>query len=400
MNIRNDFPMINNEFIYFDNAATTFKPKIVIDKINDYYTKYTSNAHRGDYSLELKVNKYYEAAREKVKSFINAKSSAEIVFTSGTTEGLNMIVFGYFSNVLKENDEIIISKSEHASNILPWFKLSNQKKLKIKYAELDEDYSITLESIKKVITPNTRVISLAHITNVIGDVRPIKEITKFAHAHNILIIVDAAQSIPHIKTDVQYLDCDFLVFSGHKMMGPTGVGVLYGKYELLDKLEPLFLGGGMNESFDNEKEVILQSLPERLEAGTRNISGILGLAAAVDYLSNIGLDNIHKYELELKEYLVDKLSKLNHINLINSRSSSGIITFNVEGIFSQDVAIYLDKYNICVRSGNHCAKVLKDIIKVSNTVRISLYAYNTKAEIDILVELLKDKNKILREMIL
>ena len=395
---REDFPMLNNNLIYLDNGATTLKPEKVIDKINEYYRTYSANAHRGDYDISLRVDNEYENTRDLVKKFINAASRKEIIFTSGTTESLNMIAFGFFKNYLEENEDIIITRSEHASNVLPWFKLAKDKNLNIKYIELDENYEVNIDNLKKVITPNTRVISLAGITNVLGDVRPLKDIINFAHEHNILVVVDGAQCVPHMKIDVRNLDIDFLAFSGHKMCGPTGVGVLYAKEELLDKLEPINLGGGMNESFDNLNEVYLKPLPTRLEAGTPNIAGVIGLGAAIEYLNNIGLSNIRKHELELGKYLFNELSKIRHITIVNKRTSS-TIAFNVDGIFSQDVAVYLNKYNICVRAGNHCAKILKDEIGVKNTVRASLYFYNTKEEIDKLIELLKDKNKILEEML-
>lgn len=396
---REDFPMIRENLIYFDNAATTFKPKQVIDKINEYYNDYTANSHRGDYDIELKVNKEYELVREKVKTLINANNQKEIIFNSGTTEGINQIASGFFEKKLNQGDEIILSKSEHASNVMPWFRLALNNKVIIKYVELDQDLKVTMKNIEKIITSKTKLISLAHITNVIGDIRPLKEIIKLAHQNNILVVVDGAQSIPHIKVDVKDLDCDFLVFSSHKMLGPTGVGVLYGKYNLLNELQPIILGGGMNESFDNQNEMFYKDLPERLEAGTRNIAGVIGFGRAIDYLMEIGLDNIHQHELLLKKYLIDKLKKINHIKIINSHTQSGIVTFNIDGIFSQDVAIYLNKYKICVRSGNHCAKKLKEEIGTTNTVRISLYLYNTKEEIDRLIELLKNKSKILKEMI-
>lgn len=396
---REDFPFLFNNITYLDNGATTLKPLSVVKKIEEYYTEYTANAHRGDYKTSLKVDTEYELARNKVQKFINAKSRKEIVFTSGATESLNYIATGFFSNVLEPGDEILITKSEHASNVLPWFRLAKELNLKVNYIPLDSNYYVTLENVQKSITKDTKVISLAMVTNVIGDLRPVKEIAKMAHEVGAFLVVDGAQSVPHMKTDVQDLDCDFLAFSGHKLCGPTGIGVLYGKEELLQNMEPVNLGGGMNESFDNINEVYLKDLPTRLEAGTPNIAGAIGLGAAIDYLTNIGMDNIYAHERELRNYLVNKLVNLKHIDIINLESDTGIVAFNVDGIFSQDVAVYLDKYNICVRAGNHCAKVLKDAIGVKNTCRISLYLYNTKEEIDRLVELLSDKNRILKEMI-
>jgi len=396
---REDFPMLNTNYIYLDNGATTWKPTCVVEKINEYYTKYTANAHRGDYDISLKVDNEYENARDLVKEFINAKTRQEIVFTSGTTNSLNMIVDGFFANHLEPGDEVIISESEHASNILPWYRLARTNGIIIKHCPLDDNHYITLNNLQSIITPNTKVISLAMITNVIGDLRPIKEICEFAHKNNIFVVVDGAQSVPHIKTDVQDLDCDFLAFSGHKMCGPTGIGILYGKYELLNELEPINLGGGMNESFDKVDEIYLKPLPTRLEAGTPNIEGAIGLGAAIEYINRIGINNITEHEQTLRNYLVKELKKIPHLTIINEESDSGIVSFNVDDIFAQDVAVYLNKYNICVRAGNHCAKILKNEVGVKNTVRISIYIYNTKEEIDTLISLLKDKNKILDEML-
>lgn len=396
---REDFPMLKNDIIYLDNGATTQKPQVVIDSIVEYYSSYCANAHRGDYDISYKVDEAYENAREKVRKFINAKEKEEVVFTSGDTESLNLIVRGFFESIIEPADEILITQSEHASNVLPWFRLSEKYGCQVNYIPLDDNHYVTMENVKKSITPNTKVIAIAEITNVIGDIRPIKEICEFAHKHNIFVVVDGAQSIAHRKTDVQELDVDFLTFSAHKMCGPTGVGVLYGKRSLMEHVEPLELGGGMNESFDSATEVILKELPTRLEAGTPNIAGVIGLGAAIDYLTKIGMDTITNYEINLRKYLVDKLISIPHIDIINIESDSGIVTFNVDGIFSQDVAYYLNKYNICVRAGNHCAKILKKETGVTNTIRVSLYFYNTEEEIDALVDLLKDKDKILKEML-
>lgn len=396
---RNDFEILNNNLIYLDNGATTLKPKVVVNSINDYLTKYSANAHRGDYDISFKVDTLYEGARDTVKEFLNASRREEIVFTSGATSSLNMIVDGYFKNTLKKGDEVLITKVEHASNVLPWFRLSKELGIVVKYIELDSNNEVTIDNLKKSITPNTKVISLAHITNTLGDIRPIKEITKLAHENNILVVVDGAQSVPHIKVDVKDLDIDFLAFSAHKMLATTGLGVLYGKYDLLNNFKPTFLGGGMNESFDDVDKVFLKELPTRLEAGTQSIEAVLSLDAAIKYINSIGIDNITKHEQDLKEYAINKLKSIPHIKLYNKNTTSGIILFNVEGIFSQDVAYYLNKYNICIRAGNHCAKLLKDVINTNQTCRASLYLYNTHEEIDKLVELLSDKERILKEMI-
>ena len=396
---REDFPMLNKDIIYLDNGATTLKPQVVIDKIVDYYTNYSANAHRGDYDISFKVDQEYEQAREKVRQFINAQKREEIIFTSGSTESLNMIANGFFKNYLEPTDEILITTSEHASNVLPWFHLQNTIGVQVKYIPLDNNHYVTLDNVIKSITPNTKVIALAGITNVIGDERPIKEICHLAHQHNIFVVMDASQYVPHRKTDVVDLDVDFLAFSGHKMCGPTGIGVLYGKKELLEELEPLNLGGGMNESFDSPNEVYFKELPARLEAGTPNIAGAIGLGAAIDYLTKIGMTKIQEYEINLRKYALEKLIKIPYLDILNIESDSGIISFNVEGIFSQDVAYYLNKYNICVRAGNHCAKNLKSEVGVKNSIRLSLYFYNTESEIDDLVELLSNKEKMRIEMI-
>jgi len=396
---REDFPLLSQDIIYLDNSATSLKPKCVIDKMNDYYSNYSANAHRGDYDLSFKVDQEYENAREAIKNFINAEYLEEVIFTSGATAGLNMIVSGFFENLLEMGDEVLITNSEHASNVMPWFRLAKKQGIVVNYIPLDENYYVTLENVKKAITPKTKVISLAGVTNVIGDKRPIKDIAKFAHENNIFVVLDAAQMAPHLKIDVQDLDVDFLAFSGHKMCGPTGIGVLYGKKELLEHLEPLFLGGGMNESFDNPDSIYLKPLPTRLEAGTQNIAGAIGLGEAVRYLDSIGMDKIGEQEHNLRKYLIDKLIRIPYIDIINIESDSGIVAFNVNKIFSQDVAYYLNKYNICVRAGDHCAKILKSSVGVTNTVRVSLYFYNTYEEIDSLIELLSDYDKIVKEMI-
>ena len=393
---REDFPILNKNIIYFDNGATTLKPQSVIDSICDYYSNYSSNAHRGDYKISLKASREYEDVRNKVKNFINADASDEIIFTSGSTESLNMIINGYFKNKLSKDDEVLITKSEHASNILPWFELENEIGIKVNYIPLDNNHVVTLENVINSITPKTKVISMAQVTNVIGDVRPIKEILKYAHKKGILVVVDGAQSVGHTNVDVKDLDIDFLAFSAHKMLGPTGVGVLYGKYDLLDQIKPYKYGGGMNIAFVSPKEIEYKELPYKLEAGTQNIAGVIGFGKAIDYITNIGVDNIEEYCNELREYLINKLKSINNINIYNENVESSTVTFNIDGIFSQDTAIYLDKYNICVRSGSHCAKKLEDELGIKNTVRISIYFYNTKDDVDKLVEALQS-NSILEE---
>lgn len=396
---REDFEILKDGLIYLDNAATTMKPKKVVDAIVEYYTKYTANAHRGDYDNSIRVDMEYEGVREKVRKFINASRPEEIVFTKGSTESFNMMIFGFMSYYLKKGDEVILSKDEHASNILPWMNLSKKIGFTIKYVKLNENYELTMENLNKEITKNTKVITLAHITNTIGDVRPIEKIGELCKKNNILFVLDATQSIGHIKIDVEKNNISFMGFSAHKMLGPTGVGVLYGKKELLDNLVPIELGGGMNVSFSSAGEYTIKDLPARLEAGTRNIAGVIGMGAAIDYLEEIGLEKIHNYEIELKKYLIEKLSKIPNITIYNKDATSGVLLFNVDKYFSQDVAIYLNKFKICIRAGNHCAKMLEEVICATNTCRISLYLYNTKEEIDKLVEALKNQDKILDTLV-
>ena len=396
---RDDFNILSSNLVYFDNGATTLKPKCVRDAILRYYDEYTANAHRGDYKLSAIVDSLYEGTREKVKNFINAKDTSEIVFTSGTTNSMNMMVFGFFKNYLKKDDEVLITLSEHASNIVPWFVLQQDIGIKVKYIELDERHEVTIDNVKKAITDKTKVISLAHVTNVIGDERPIKEISKVAHDNGILLVVDAAQSIAHDRVDVQDLDIDFMAFSGHKIYGPTGTGVLYGKFELLEKMDPLNYGGGMNAMFTKDGYVELREIPTRLEGGTPNIEGVLGLGEAISYIESIGIDKISEYEKNLRRYLMKRLSELDFIEVYNKDNDSNIVAFNIKGVFAQDTAVYLDKYNICVRAGNHCAKMIDNVFNISNTVRISLSFYNTKEEIDLLINVLKNSGNIWKEIL-
>lgn len=392
MNFKKDFPMLSSDIVYLDNAATTFKPNSVIDEICDYYKNYCANYSRSDYDIGLKVDDKINLVRKKVAKFINAKSDNEIIFTSGTTHSLNMIVKCFFENYLEENDEILTTKAEHASLLLPWFNVCKKKNAKINYIKLEDNLTVSLENVKKAITDKTKVISLAHITNVIGDIRPIKEIVKLAHEKGILVVIDAAQSVPHQKLDVTNLDADFIAFSAHKMLGPTGVGVLYAKEKYLNIMEPFIYGGGMNAYFDSLMNLGYKELPYKFEAGTLNIAGIIGFGKAIDYIEKLGIEDIHKYEVDLKKYLVEKLSTLKKIVIYNKNVPNGIVTFNIDNVFAQDVASYLNKKNICIRVGSHCAKTLYEELGVKNTCRVSLYFYNTKEDIDKLVEALSNDN--------
>lgn len=393
MNLDKFFPMKKEELIYFDNAATTFKPIQVINKEIEYMSMYTANSHRGDYNISFKVDDEIDNTRELVKSFINARHKEEIIFTSNTTDSLNLVVNGYFKNYLSSSDEVILNKAEHASNILPWLMLKKSIGFKIKYASLDKDNTLSLDSIKKCITKNTKVISLAYITNVIGDKRDIKEIISYAHKHGILVVVDAAQAIGHVKIDVRDMDADILAFSAHKMCGPTGVGVLYAKRELLDKMLPVKFGGGMNLNY-HESDISLAEIPYRFEAGTPNIGGIISFGEAIKFLNMVGLDNIERIEKHLRKYLISELKKIDYVKIYNEEIASSIVLINIDGITSGDLGLYLNTRGICVRSGKHCTKMLEDESGFTDTVRISLYFYNSYEEIDKLVASLMDYKAI------
>ena len=395
---REDFPMLNSKTIYFDNGATTYKPKCVIDVMNKYYNEHTSNIHRGDYDAAIKTNELYDNTRNIIADFINADPDC-CIYTSGATMSLNMVVFGFMKYYLKSGDEVLLNKAEHASNILPWIRLSEEIGIVIKYVPLDDNYSLTLDNIKKSVTKKTKVISFAHISNVIGDVRDVDEISKYCHENNILVNVDGAQSVPHMKVDFKKSDIDFLSFSGHKMCGPTGIGILVGKKELLEKMRPMFYAGGMNSYFEEDNSYELKKIPIRFEAGTPPIAEVIGLGKTIEYLSDIGMNNIHNYEIKLRKYLIEKIEKIPNVIIYNKNSQSGILAINLDGVFSQDASMYLNHYNICVRAGNHCAKMLKDEMNIRNTVRISLYFYNTYEEIDKLIEVLKNSKDIFRIVI-
>lgn len=396
---REDFPILSQDLIYLDNSATTLKPKCVVDKMVDYYQNYTSNIHRGDYQNAMKTNQEYDQVRTMVKNFIHAEDSKEIVYTSGTTESLNMIAFGFFSHLLKEGDEVLITKAEHASNILPWLVLEKKKKIKVKYIPLDQNYEFCIENLLDHITSKTKVISIAHISNVIGDVRDIVEVGKICREKGLYFVLDAAQSISHIPVDVKKANVSFLAFSAHKMTGPTGVGILYGKKELLDQMEPLKYGGGMNQSFESDDSYLLKEPPIKFEAGTPPIAEVIGLGEAIRYIESIGVSRIHEHEVSLKKYLVQELEKIPNIVLYNKNSESGIVTFNIKGVFSQDTSVYLNHYHIAIRAGNHCAKILKDDLKIKNTCRISIYLYNTKEEMDQVIQALKQSKDIFKVVI-
>ncbi|MBQ6405117.1 MAG: cysteine desulfurase [Bacilli bacterium] len=392
---REDFPMLNDSIIYFDNGATTLKPRQVIDAVNKYYLDHTSNIHRGDYDAAVTTNNAYDAVRDIVAKFVHCKSR-EVIYTSGATMSINLVVFGYMKKYLKKGDVVLLNKAEHASNVLPWMKLQEEIGFEIQYIPLSEDYEVLYENVVNCVDSKTKVISLAHVSNVIGDVRDVSKIGRFCREHGILFHVDGAQSVPHMPVDFQKSYMDFLSFSGHKMVGPTGVGILIGREELLEEMEPLCYGGGMNSFFEEDSTYELKSIPVRFEAGTPPIAEVIGLGEAISYLQKIGMDKIHQYEKELKQYFLSKVKDISNIIVYNKNINSGIVSFNIDGVFAQDSSVYLNHYHICVRAGNHCAKLLKDVLPVKNTVRVSFYFYNTKEEIDSLIEALKNSKDIFK----
>ena len=392
--IRADFPMIVNhpDLIYFDSSATSYKPQCVIDTVVDYYTNNNCNIHRGDYTISYNVSKRFDDTRETVRHFINADSAKEIVFTNGASSSLNLVAYGYGLKFLKEGDVILTTQAEHASNILPWFRVCELTGARIEYIPLNEDATFDLEKFRECFDKfkNIRLVSITHVSNVMGYVYPIKEIAAFAHEHGAIVSVDGAQSVPHIKIDVQDMGCDFLSFSSHKMCGPAGAGVMYGKYELLQQMDAFMLGGGSNARFDNCGNILLKNAPDKFEAGTPCIEGVLGLDAAIKYLENIGMENIESYCRDLTHYFMEKLTKLDNVDVYNVSSESGIVTFNVKNVFAQDAAGYLNSQGISVRSGNHCAKILLNVIHVSETIRASFYFYNTREEIDRFIDVIRE----------
>ena len=390
--LRHDFPMYEEHdskfkglpLVYLDNSATTFKPYPVIDAVNHYYKDITANTRRGDYSLAHEADLALENARKTVAAFLNAQEE-EICFTSGDTMGMNEVAYGLLP-FLKEGDEILLSMEEHASNVLPWFNVAKITKAVIRYIPFDENGRLTVENFKKSLTERTKIVSLASVSNVLGYALPVKEFVALAHQKGAIYIDDAAQSVPHMKIDVKDSDVDFLAFSGHKMVGPTGTGVLYGKKEILEKISPTFYGGEMNARFDSTGYLSLDDLPYRLEAGTQNVAGILGLAKACQYLENIGFDKIHEHELHLRRMAVEGLKKNGNAILYNEDADSGIVTFNIKDVFAQDVATYLSSKGVFVRSGQHCAKILPEYLKTQGTVRASFYLYNTEEDVKAFVK--------------
>ena len=392
--IRSQFPMLTSKkmqghpLCYFDNAATTFKPERVILAMDDYYRNYTANTGRGDYDLEHITDEKFADARRTIAHFINAEEK-EVIFTSGASMSINLLAYGYGMKHLTKDDEILITQAEHASNVLPWFKVRDEIGCQVNFIPLDDQGRLTAENLEKVISSRTKIVAVAHVTNVMAYHIDIKAIARVAHEHGAIIVVDGAQSVPHLRTDVKDFDIDFLSFSGHKMCGPTGIGILYGKYDLLEKMDPFMTGGGMSTGFVMCGDASFMKPPFKFEAGTQNIAGAIGLAEAVRFIEEIGIDNIAVYEAELRRYALKKMQELPNIEIYNPDAEGGIITFNVKDVFAQDAATHLNSKGICVRSGQHCAKILIDYLGVVATLRFSLYFYNTKEEIDVFIEALK-----------
>ena len=398
--IREQFPMLqgkkmqNHPLVFLDNAATTFKPYCVIEELTKYYTTMTANAHRGDYDLTYKMDQEILNVRKKVAKFINCEPN-EVVFTSGDTMSINLIAYGYGMKFLNKDDEVIISEAEHASNFIPWIKVCELTGAKLKFVPLSDTGRITPENLEKVISKKTKIVSLAHVGNVFGYVADVKALARVAHKYGAIMVVDGAQSVPHLKTDFKDLDIDFLAFSAHKMCGPTGVGALIGKYDLLLKMDSFFTGGGMNITFNTLCNVEPSLPPAKFEAGTLNLAGILGFGKCIDFLNEIGIDNIHKHERELINYVVEKLSKNENVIMYNKDSDCGIFTFNIKNVFAQDEATLLNSKGIAVRSGLHCAKALVDFLKTSATVRMSVYLYTSIEEVDAFINAINEGGDIL-----
>lgn len=391
-----DFPTLNKErngkrIAYLDSAATTQKPTVVIDAIKDYYEKINANPHRGAYELSVLATEAYDEAREKVRSFINAERTCEIIFTKNATEAFNLLAMSYGMNFINEGDEIVISIAEHHSNLIPWQQVAKAKGAILKYMYTDENGELTEEEVHSKITDKTKIVSIAHVSNTLGTINPIKEIAEYAHSKGAVVIVDGAQSVPHMKVDVRDLDADFLVIAGHKLLAPMGIGVLYGKKELLEKMPPVLFGGDMVE-YVYEQETTFNVLPYKFEAGTQNVEAAVGLSRAIDYLNEIGMDNVEKIEKELISYAIEEISKLDYVKIYGPRDiekRGGVLSFEIEGVHPHDVASIFDTFGVCIRAGNHCAQPLMRYLGVNATSRASIYFYNTKEDIDRLIEAIK-----------
>ena len=401
-NIKKDFPLLENRNItYLDSGATTQKPIQVINAIEEFYKKNNANPHRGAYTLSIEATEAYESTRQKIAKLINAKHPEEIIFSKNATESLNLIAYSYGMDNLKKDDEVVISIMEHHSNLVPWQKVTKATESKLNYMYINEEFELSNEEIETKITDRTKIVGIAHVSNVLGTINNVKKIIKYAHKKGAIVIVDASQSIPHMKIDVQDLDADFLVFSGHKMLAPLGIGVLYGKREILNKMTPFLMGGDMIE-YVYEQETTYAPLPNKFEAGTQNVEGVVGLGAAIDYIQNIGYDKMQELENDVLAYARQELSKLDFLTLYmtpNEKNHSSVISFNIKGVHPHDVASILDSEGVCVRSGNHCAQPLMRFLGIDSTCRASFYFYNTKEDVDRLVHALNKAYDMFKKFI-
>ena len=402
MDYKKDFPiLLENNIAYLDSGATTQKPQEVIDAVDRYYKTQNANPHRGAYSLSIEATQVYEQTREKVAKFINSQSASQIIFTKNASESLNLIAYSYGLDNLKKDDEIVLSIMEHHSNLVPWQYVAKKTGSTLKYMYINDNFELSDEEIKSKITDKTKIVGITHVSNVTGTINNVEEIIKYAHSKGAIVVLDASQSIPHMKIDVQKLDADFVVFSGHKMLSPLGIGVLYGKKELLENMTPFLMGGDMIE-YVYEQETTYAPLPSKFEAGTQNVGGVVGLGAAIDYIEKVGYDNIEKIEKELVKYAKEELEKLKYVKLYmtsNENNHSAVISFNIIGVHPHDVASILDSQGVCVRSGNHCAQPLLRYLGIDSTCRASFYLYNTKEDVDRLVEAIKKAYKMFEKYI-
>ena len=397
MDFLKDFPILSykNEndkrLVYLDSAATTQKPNQVINAIKNYYENNNANPHRGAYKLSIESTTAYDCAKENVKNFIDANSIKEIIFTKNATEGFNLLSYSYGMENINEGDEIVISIAEHHSNLIPWQIVAKAKKATLKYMYLNDEGEIPDDEIKNKITEKTKLVSITQVSNALGTINPVKKIIDYAHSMGAKVIVDGSQSVPHMKVSVKELDADFLVFSAHKLLGPMGIGVVYGKEQLLSEMVPYIVGGDMIE-YVYEQEATFAELPYKFEGGTQNVEGAVGLSAAIDYINEIGIENIDKIEKELIIYALDKLKALPYVTVYGPKTPEhrgGIISFNIEGIHPHDVSSVFDSLNVAIRSGHHCAQPLMRFMGVNSTCRASFYFYNTKEDVDIFIDAVK-----------
>ncbi|WP_085522855.1 cysteine desulfurase [Tuberibacillus sp. Marseille-P3662] len=388
--IRQSFPVLNQDvnghpLVYLDSSATSQKPESVIAALDDYYRSYNSNVHRGVHTLGTRATDAYEGARENVRAFINASSTEEIIFTRGTTTSINTIAYGYGLDFVSEGDEIVLTPMEHHANLIPWQQVAKKTGATLKYIPMQADGTVTVEDINETVTDRTKIVAMAHVSNVLGTINPIKETAQVAHRHGAVIVVDGAQGVPHMSVDVTDLDADFYVFSGHKMLGPTGIGVLYGKKALLNQMEPVETGGEMID-FVDYYDASWKELPWKFEAGTPHVAGAVGLSAAIDFLNDIGMDTVHQHEEELLSYAFNQLEKVDDLEIYGPNERAGLVTFNMKDVHPHDVATVLDADGIAVRAGHHCAQPLMKWLDVTATARASFYLYNTKDDVDALVK--------------